>query len=696
MTFNFNNVNDNNYKEKIKDRMSKIIPLLGHADLLSLKYKLNPDLLNENADILIHDIELDVSSFPDTDNEEIKSLLKLFYIKNNYGNHDFNDSANRESFISLLVELNFYEVEVLEIFDSPKFKELQKFCIGLFNTYKNDKNLTSTYTYRDHQQKEYFENVKYKSLATSSDCFDLIEEINSDFIPYNLDEKFSLIFSIIDYPFTDFAATITKLSGLSDPFAIRHLVIQNIDNLDFIKALLLSDSFFMKCYGLYSFNLFLEKLESNFLKLVRDKIEEILASKQYDELNILYTFKKENISINEKQISEIITTFIQKDTANISIILSFLDKIFRLKNKNFGNQPYPLNSFEFLFASILKVIAINFESISEPRNTFSEFLPLTDKNIIVYGTLIWGLFEQNKGDDLSEFVSNYYFNEFIDDLRKKDNNTNYGFDYEYQHQYLCGLLDIVLLDFKRSNKLKISEKTNQQLLDYSILIDDPFNKTLEEYNLHSKYEYLIVVALELKHQFYKYEIDNEVINDEILIKVTIDLLNHFEFNKIKNLKNNTILSRVAQLALDNAKYKKLVALNISNLFDICSVISFDIDFLSTTLERIEDNIAFEKANLDFHQLYNIYWCFFPYRVLNNLINELFEGMGEHQIFIKKMHENRMKNDFDGLYQVILGEKFHNYHSLKKIDLKSIVKYFEINDFNKDKIALLENLINLLT
>lgn len=693
--FNFNKVENNSYKMDRKNRIANIESYLDNEYLINIENKLNVELLQENIEKIIEQIKLDVGKFKNLDIEDVKLLLQTFYVKQKYFESQFNDEDESENFISLLEELMFWDVELLFNIDNKKFNNLQKFCLKIFNDLKHQQNLTEPFPYRNKQEKGNFDDLKNKIDGDLQDYFNIIEEINRDFIPYNFDEKFHIIFSIIDFPYTNFKNTIKNISDLKDPFVIRDLLQPYISEFEFIEELLLSDSIFMRCYGLYSLNLFLEKLECNYLKNIQEELDNIFLNNRFEEIRKLYKIYENLLEQNEKRLNKTISIFLNTTPQNINITLLFLDKIFRLKNKNYGNQTYLLHSFETLFSVILKTISNYFETIPDTISLFSEHLPISDKNLIIYGSLIWVLNESNNGEEFINHFSQQYFNEYLNELNINESNPNYGFDYEYQHQFLIGLLHIILTDIRRNNKLEFVEIINNKVNYYHELTDNPFNKTLEEYNINLKYEYFLSFVLEIKYQTRITKlIDN--INDEVLNNILENYLNESEYYKIKNFNNNGILNKIAQLSLDNRSYANLLSANISTISDLCTAKNFNLDVNKLIIRRIEDSIEFNLANLDTHKLLNNYWCLFAFSSVENILNHLYNNLKEHKNFLNDIHKFRMENNFEGVFQETLKYEPINVYFIKKINLKSIINYLKINRFDITKLHIIENVDHLLS
>jgi hypothetical protein len=687
MTFNFDIIEDNDYKNLVKNRVLKIKSIINCTDFSDIDVVLTLDILLKSPQETYKNLYGFAVLFPSLSEDEFLLLLKSHFVRREFLKNNFFEIKNTEDFVSILTELNFSEIEILADANEELFHNLQSSCHFLFKQTLDSDTLTEPFSYLQPREKEWFADAKNISTLNNDKTFELIQTIDRNYIPYHLNEKIYIILAILNYPDEDKSKTISILSNIKDPFCINDLLNSYIKDFDFLKILSLSKSKYLKCYSLFALSQFLEQLEIQYIKNIRELISGFIVEGNYSDIDAIIMERNDLLERNRQRLEMFIESFINMDKDNLSILISYMNSIFRVKSKDHGERPILLKSFEALFAAMLTSIANHFEDISAPIETFKKLLPLEDKNILYYGTLIWILFEKQKGEVFINIISKELFANFLKYLSKNELNTSLGFEYSYQIQYVTGLLNILVVDNKRKNNLNLLSELNGKLHEYSEYKENPFNKTLEEYYIYSNYSYYILLLLELKHQFHNTNLNFEMIDENSLKMLCQHLLKDTQDDRLSSKYRSILLNKICIVTLFDTSYDNLLNDNISSLLDIGNVLAnkTDVKLILKNMQEIEDHFDFFTSNMDFNQKYTIYWQLFPFREVARISARLCNSFNSGDSIYKRLITLKEENNITELLKFILER--HSF-PINAVIIESLIRFCEIENIGNKEIDFL--------
>jgi hypothetical protein len=637
--FNIKLIDRNNeYLSTLKNNYSKASELISNNEIEVSKISelIDKNLLkSENAKELFLK-QLQEGQFKNKlkDLNEIifKYFIKIIYFKRIFFELDIDNEQFLNDFLRDLIDIHFYEEYLYEL-NHDKYDLLMNKLTNYFENNCKSNSLTST-SYSRENESAHFDKTKrcYTSNLESREIFNIIKEINRNFIPFTEDKKFLTIFNLLTFDKSgDFKSTIKYLSHINDPYFIFHIISRFSNNLDFLLLLLQNERKDLIIWGLIELYDYCEKLENEFLYYVRENINNIIQSNDFSLLEKLINEKDSN----SKELNNIFETTIKnlyKDKPESEVILLFSDYLncyLKYKTNNYRGNPYLLKSIDIFYICVLgRLIELlkNEDLLFFLKNNLS----FDKNNAMFYGCLVLNLKKHGYGDKIIEEVSTKYINDFIESIFSNQHFTEFGFQYDYQQQYTNGIIDIIVTNLiSNETEQEIFKLLEMKLNEIITNNKDTFLKIKFSEDIHKEnLRYFVSVILQIIIALYK---EGKKISIEFVHK----LISNFNIVLLQNesffIPNYFLWMLFAEISKYNEIFKEYYLKRITDIESLISALYIFPDIITEEMYiKSTKNREFDLKSAKHYELSYLFWILYNSDKKNELIISVYENLDENE------------------------------------------------------------------
>lgn len=634
--------------------------------------------------------------------EEIAVLtLKILYTKNKIRSLNLDSFEDIITFLKELYEKQIWQIEIISKV-SEKFELLKEKCSLIYKKYCEENKLSQPFTGLQEEQERWFNNTKRKYAEGSiENIFESIDIVERNPVPYKELVEFNLIFGIVNYKEND-ETVIERLSLVNDPYVLMDCLTNYVKNIDFTSKLIKSEYSKLICFGLCKLYDTFKIKEANYLKYIRDNIILNIQNKQYAEIFELLQEKKVLQNEIETLLKETLGNLfadIKNKSEHFTILIVFLKKYFILSKSNYAGQKYLLNSFDIYYNITTEII---FAQLSKHSSYYDELKRLyqpNEHNIYFYGSLLWRLSIKKTKHHIVKEISNIYFNDFVKRINSEEHTPYFGFDYEYQINYINGILSVVLAGSKiNPDKIFYLKKIINEIQKMVEKYEDPITKEqVLSHNRFNNMTYLFMVAFEVWRNLnkFKIKIDKGII--VIILQLLDKILGDWKYSTYSSFNVKHLWVIFAGLSKKNRIIRNYYYKNISDLDAFVQLCETSVKIPNYLIKKIEKDLVFDLSSTDTQDLIKYYWLIYLKFGLEDLLDLIYKKLPkEMQDELKECHILRFDSDINiekllSLFEKQLQHKLDYNYSILKFG-----RYFYLDKREPDNEKIINNIIELLS
>lgn len=709
--FNYKTIKKENssskYQQEILDSALKLLPQFS-----IYKNKLNPILkemlFNKNC---TDDNTLRIKDISKNNNqplnEEIKNINDVLYLASQiiylgdiFQTIDIGNEKNILSFIKTTTELNIWQIEILQAINKEKFGQFKEKCISIYKNLSEQNNLTSPLSYlHDERQIKWFQQIKNDFIVGELEKkFEIIEDIEKNFVPYHTLDEFYLLFRIITFKENDFNLIIDKLEIIKDPFVLESCLQDYVEDLDFITALIESNNINLICFGLCEVYKYFKEMEKGYFKYFLEELNNTIKSKNFYNISKLH---EDQINLKNEINMTLKEVVVNNNTGKkeyFEIIVVFLKKYFRICTFDFSGRRYYLQSFGIYNSVLVEFILESIKSDKKLYYKLKELYPFTENNILFYSLLLWNLISYKSKHNIVNEIVDFYYKNFIDKINSDELTTNFGFEYEYQINYLNSFLTVIIAGSKiNSDKEYFLNRLIDEVKKVMDKFDDPILR--EQVLLYNKFEnlkYLFLVIFELFNQSKIKNNDNKI---QSVLELLDKILVEWEYSDNIKSNNNHLWNFLAKLSIRSKIARDYYYKKINSLERLLPLCKTSLKIPVKIVKKVKQNLEYDLEVLDTKKLLDYYWVVYLISGFEEIMDKIFCKLPDN---IKKdlnnMHDIRKFPVSVNIKQVLilLENKLPNYNNYY-----NFLNYFAYWKQYFDKLnmipeeKLLENLIQCI-